>query len=132
MIFNNPFKQILIIFLGGGVGSVCRFLISYLVQTITQNLFFPFGILVVNILGCFGIGLIVGIFFEHYTFGTLWRAGIIIGFFGGFTTLSSVSLDTLTLLQSAEYVSGFANILLNLVGCLLATFLGLSLARLVL
>lgn len=124
-------KQVIAVMIGGGLGSLTRFSISYWVQKVTQNVYFPWGILMANLIGCFGMGIVFGILFERYDLGPVWRAGIIIGFFGGLTTFSSFSLDTITLLQATEYIAAVGNIILNVVGCLLATFIGLGLVRLV-
>jgi CrcB protein len=132
MINQNPsllLKQILVIVLGGGLGSLSRFGMSFWIQAIIPNSFFPWGILIVNLAGCFAIGFFVGLLFEYYQFGVILRSLIIIGFLGGFTTFSSFSLDTLTLIQSNEYLLAFFYLLISVAGGVLATFLGLGCIR---
>lgn len=125
----NLCKQILLIMIGGGLGSLSRFGLSVWVQSQTENSFFPFGILLVNLVGCFAAGLIVGLLFEHYQLGMLWRSALIFGFLGGFTTFSSFSLDVLILIQSNEYIAALIYFILSTGGGLFATFLGLNLMR---
>src|SRR5688572_12923636 len=104
---------------GGAFGSVCRFFLSRWLQSLPERVTFPFGIMVVNILGCFCIGVLTGLLLSRYNLNTIWRAGLIIGVLGGFTTFSSFSMDTWTLLLSGEYFSAFSYVILTLTICLI-------------
>jgi len=115
--------------IGGALGSVSRFGVSRWVFTITHHKDYPWGIFVVNVLGCLLIGIVAGILIHRMALGPIWRAGILIGFLGGFTTFSSFSLDTITLLQSGSVNAAVANVLLTLVCCILATAGGLLITR---
>jgi CrcB protein len=115
--------------LGSALGGVARFWMSGLVAERVGEIF-PWGTLSVNVLGSFIIGL----------FGTLTAADgrllvppevrifVMVGFCGGFTTFSSFSLQTLALARDGEWLWAGANILLSVVVCLLAVWLGHSAA----
>lgn len=116
--------------LGGALGAGGRHAVSiYTEQWITRN--FPLGTLIVNCLGSFAIGLSF-IFLNSLNHGggsDPWRAFLVTGLLGGFTTFSAFSLQTLELLESGQWGRGFLNIFLSLALCLLACALGLGLAR---
>ncbi|MEJ8756073.1 fluoride efflux transporter CrcB [Pontibacter sp. H259] len=121
-------KLLLVIGAGSFIGGVGRYLLSQLIQTksLTQ---FPVGTLVVNILGCFLIGLVFGLF----TKGTLsdeWRLFLATGILGGFTTFSAFSLETINLLQNGQVGQAISYILASVLLGLLATFVGLWLVKL--
>ena len=79
-----------------------------------------------NVLGCLVVGVLAGILIHRLTVGPLWCAGILIGFLGGFTSFSSFSIDTITLLQQGDIMSALSNVILTLLFCLVATTGGLS------
>jgi fluoride exporter len=122
-------NQILLVGLGGAIGSIARYLIS----TRTYSYFgsgFPYGTLIVNFTGSFLIGLIAMFILERIQqFGMELRSFLIIGFLGGYTTFSSFSFETISLVQNGEYGSAFLNIFASLLLCLLATTLGIFLGR---
>ncbi|MDZ7904120.1 MAG: fluoride efflux transporter CrcB [Rheinheimera sp.] len=91
---------------------------------------FPFGTLLVNILGSFAIGLLYGLLITEQLAPNPWRIFIGIGILGAFTTFSTFSMDTVLLLQQGSWFKAGANIVLNLVLCLTLTWLGLKLATL--
>jgi len=115
--------------LGGALGSVARFWASGLVAARFGETF-PFGTLVVNVTGSFIIGFFAtltdpeGRFLVKPGFRTFFMAGIC----GGYTTFSSFSLQTLSLLREREWVHAGANAVLSVVLCLLAVWLGHVLA----
>lgn len=121
-------KQALVIALFGALGAVSRF---YLVRWVNAGVgqHFPAGTLMVNVLGSFVIGLIYVLSVEKLALGPVWRMGFMIGFLGAFTTFSSFSLDTLRLLESGKVFSAGVNVVLNLLLCLGAVWLGMRLAR---
>ena len=121
-------EEIIAVLMGGAIGSLLRFVFSQWVnQLLPKN--FPWGILFVNVLGCFVIGLLAGLLVGRYELTAFWRAGIFIGLLGGFTTFSSFSLDTITLIQSGAMGTAVVNVVASLVFSLLATAFGLLLAR---
>jgi fluoride exporter len=120
-------NQGLLIFIGGGLGSLARFFIGKNIPNTTfSNM--PIGTLAVNIIASFILGLFIG--FEMSTkLGLNYRSLIAIGFCGGFSTFSTFSADTLQLLQASRYYEAFLNIFLNVILCILATFVGVYLAK---
>ena len=118
-------KELLVVALGGAFGSVVRLLLSRWVQAFVPYENFPFGILLVNVLGCFVIGILYVLFEHHELTGALWRVGLFVGLLGGFTTFSTFSLDSILLLKEGAYFSGIANILASLAFCLLGTVAGI-------
>jgi fluoride exporter len=120
-------QELVSIAIGGAIGSVLRFLLSSWIQGRVQNRFFPWGILTVNLIGCFCIGILYGILIEHFKIGAIIRSGIFIGLLGGFTTFSSFSIDVVQLFSSDSYGSAFSYIFASVVLGIAATFLGLKL-----
>lgn len=117
-------KEILVVAIGGSIGSVARLLLSRFIQAIMPFAALPWGIITVNILGCFLIGILYGVFEFKLLIGPLWRAGLMIGILGGFTTFSSFSLDTFHFLLRGEFFSAVSNVFISVAFCLLATTLG--------
>lgn len=115
----------LLVGLGGAVGSIGRYLSSGLVARAFGESF-PWGTLSVNIIGSILIGLIATITGPEGRF--LWTAEarqfVMVGVFGGFTTFSSFSLQTLSLLQDGEWLYAAGNIVLSVGLCLLGVWLG--------
>ena len=121
-------EEIIAVILFGAIGSLSRFLLSrFINEVLPKN--FPWGILVVNISGCFIIGFLAAFLVGRYELNAFWRAGIFIGFLGGYTTFSSFSLDTISLLQAQNYVAGITNIVASLLFSLLATAIGILLGK---
>lgn len=117
--------KVLLLILGGAIGTGLRFGVSSWVQK-TMLFFFPFGILSVNILGSFFIGLCWSLA-EAFHFSILTRAFLFTGLFGGFTTFSSFALDSMVLIKTGAYKLAFLNIFVsNLLG-LAAVFSGILL-----
>lgn len=124
-------EEIIAVLIGGAIGSLLRFVMSRWINDVMPKNF-PWGILFVNIFGCLLMGLLSGFLVERYTLSAFWRAGIFLGFLGGFTTFSSFSLDTIQLFQAGAYVAGFMYIFSSVVYSLLATALGFVVAKVVL
>ena len=121
---NILWFEILVVAIGGAFGSVARLLLSRTIQQLMPYEQLPWGIITVNVLGCFLIGVLYGLFELKLFLNPLWRAGLIIGVLGGFTTFSSFSLDTIVLLQRGAVLLAFSNVAVSVMYCLMATVIG--------
>lgn len=125
-------KTYLAVALGGAVGTTLRLWLSGLLAA-RYGETFPVGTLVVNVSGCFVIGLFNGLTGPEGVIFTspLTRQVVMIGVLGGYTTFSSFSLQTLNLLGDGEWLRGGMNMFLSLALCMLGVWLGQSLAAMV-
>ena len=110
----------LFVALGGALGSVGRFWLNSLVTARTSD-GFPWGTLLINVLGSFAIGLLAALVPAAQDSA---RKFLMVGICGGFTTFSAFSLQTLELAQRGEWLRAGGNILGSVVLCLLAVWLG--------
>lgn len=116
-------KQVVAVLFGGALGAVCRVKISWTVMNVSGVLF-PLGILCVNMVGSFLLGLLMGTAsrVKHgYPTATAFLAT---GFFGGFTTFSSFALDTVTLWGTEHAFFALLNVGLNTALCVILAGLG--------
>src|SRR3990167_3222748 len=114
----------LLIFLGAGLGGVFRFWISNSTYWILGRQF-PYGTLVVNVSGCFLMGLLFIILLERFDgIGPQLRSFLLVGFLGGYTTFSSFSIETLNLFENGAWLGAAINILLSVILCMSAAWLG--------
>ncbi|HTY58226.1 MAG TPA: fluoride efflux transporter CrcB [Bacteroidota bacterium] len=120
--------NILLVFIGGGLGAVARYLLQGAVYRIT-GASFPYGTIVVNIIGCFTIGLLMSSMEERFLAAPSLRIFLTIGILGGFTTFSSFSYETMALLREGDLLMGGLNVVASVAICLGATWLGLGLGR---
>ena len=120
--------QILLVAIFGALGCLSRYFIS---AKVTQWLgsAFPYGILLINVLGCFLIGLLAMLLIHKWQADIIWRTAIMIGFLGGFTTFSSFSFDAIQMLEHGAFIKAFSYILFSVVLCLIATFLGILIGK---
>ena len=123
------FWSYICVFLGGGLGSIARFAGGGLIARQFGETF-PWGTILVNISGCFIIGLFAGVTDTdgRWLVNPTFRQFFMIGICGGYTTFSSFSLQTLTLAHDGEWLKAGGNIVLSVVLCLVAVWLGDSLA----
>lgn len=105
-----------------------RFLVSTGVHRVAGR-DFPYGTLSVNMIGSLLIGFLYIYLIERASLGAEWRALLIIGFLGAFTTFSTFSMETLNLIENSELVKAASNVLLSVVLCLFATWVGVLVGR---
>ena len=120
--------KLLLIGLAGLIGTLSRYWMSGLVAR-RYGETFPLGTLVVNLVGCFLIGLLFYLLQERYLVNQTVRSVIMIGFLGGFTTFSSFGLQTFTLVQDGEFGFALLNITASNVIGLLLVWAGYTLAK---
>ncbi|MBI3365598.1 MAG: fluoride efflux transporter CrcB [Ignavibacteriae bacterium] len=121
--------SILLIFLGGGIGAVARYGLQGTMYRMLGG-DFPYGTLVVNVVGCFLIGVLMMGMENRFLLNPSIRVFLTIGILGGFTTFSSFSYETIALLRDGQLLFGLFNVFASIVTCLLATYLGTVIAKL--
>ncbi|RME64853.1 MAG: fluoride efflux transporter CrcB [Nitrospirae bacterium] len=120
--------NLLVIGLGGFIGAVARYLTSAWVGQ-RWGRSFPAGTFAVNIIGCLIIGFITTLFMEKFFVSAKWRAFVLIGFIGSFTTFSTFEYETAALLQDGEWFMAAMNVILSVVVGFMALKMGQFIAR---
>lgn len=123
-------RQLMAIAAGGAIGACLRWLLAGAVQR-TVGGSFPWGTFVVNALGSFLLGFLFVYLIERSSAGELVRLALTVGLLGAFTTFSTYSLESLRLLQDGAYGLALGNMLGQVLVCLLLTWVGVYLARMV-
>ena len=119
-----------LVFIGGGLGASARYYLSGAVYRWLPS-DFPYGNLAVNIIGCFVIGVLMTSMEERFITHPALRIFLTVGILGGFTTFSSFSYETLTLVRNGEIFLGTINAFASLLGCLAATWFGMAAGKLI-
>lgn len=122
-------KNLMIVFMGGGLGACLRFFVAGLVMRFSGAVPVFYGTLLVNVLGCLLIGLLAGFFSTRAGISQGWWLFLATGLLGGFTTYSAFSLDALQLFQRAEVVQALSYVLFSVIGCVLAAYAGFMIMR---
>jgi len=112
----------------GGLGTLARYGLSGLVQRLTAAEF-PWGTLVVNVVGCLVFGLLWAVAENRLAIGPSARTVLFVGFFGAFTTFSSFAFETGQLIDASRWLAAGGNILLQNGLGLAGMFAGLALGR---
>lgn len=119
--------RLLLIALGGALGALLRFGVSGLAFRVAGD-GFPWGTLVVNLIGCLAIGILWAAF-ERAPLPAEWAAFVFVGLLGAFTTYSTFALESMNLLRDGETFFAIANVVGSTVGGILLAFGGLFAAR---
>ncbi len=114
---------------GGFLGSICRFGAGGIVFRLLGSTGLPYGTLLVNVAGCFAIGVLGGSGDSRQLIGSEFRLFFFIGVLGGFTTFSAFGYETLALVRAGDPSRAVVNVALNVVVGLLAVWAGYGLGR---
>ena len=123
-------SEIIAIALGGALGALSRFWAVALASLWLDDEF-PYGILIVNVLGSFAIGIVFVFLVERAMLPIAWRSAVMVGFLGAFTTFSAFSLQTIGLLEAGRFLAASVYIIGSVLICVMAAALGMFFARLV-
>lgn len=121
-------KTILLIAIGGAIGSVFRFLTTVLVSKFWSS-HFPLATFMVNVIGCFLIGILMGFLTKNALDNSNLKYFLVTGFCGGFTTFSAFGIENVTLLQNNNTILAFAYMAVSILLSLFAVLLGLFVAK---
>ena len=120
--------QLIAIACGGAIGALSRFGLQQWLAPIYSGRF-PLAIFITNSIGSLCIGLIYVVIVERGMLPEVWRAFLIVGLLGAFTTFSAFSLDSLRLIEQGEGLIALSNIFANVVVGLISAFIGMSIGR---
>lgn len=118
-----------VVFVGGGIGAALRYWLTGGVYRFV-GADFPYGTLLVNILGCFLIGFMMTFFEERFSVQPTLRVFLTIGVLGGFTTFSTFSYETIALIKEGNALWGTANVVYSVLTCLGGCWIGSVIGKL--
>lgn len=121
--------QILLVALGGACGAVGRYLLGNVVSKAFGSAL-PYGTFIINIIGCFCMGLLMTVIVERQLLAPIWRLLLCVGFLGGFTTFSSFGYEAFSLIHGGKMLEALAYAGGSVVLGLAAAALGVSYGRL--
>ena len=114
--------------IGGGLGSIARFVISREIGNWMGN-YLPYGTLTVNVAGSLALGWFITFFLDRPEVSSALRLGLTVGFLGAFTTFSTFSYESLQLLLDGSVWRAIFNVVLNAAACIGMCYLGMQLAK---
>jgi fluoride exporter len=120
----------LLVFVGGGLGAAARYSAAGIVHR-WMGAEFPYGTMAVNVTGSFLIGLLMTLLEDRFLAVPELRLFITVGILGGYTTFSSFSFETMSMISGGNTLGGLLNIVGSLFGCLAATWLGMAAGKLI-
>lgn len=120
----------ILVSVGAAVGGAFRYGISNYIQR-HISVIFPYGTLVVNVIGSFILGITMFYLNEKELIGSEFRLFLAVGFCGGFTTFSAFSYETINLFRDAEFGLAIFNVFLNVILCLIGIYLAYLISKLI-
>lgn len=120
-------RYLLLIALGGATGAVSRYLLSSWAHALWEGKW-PVGTLLVNMLGSFLIGVIF-VLIERQVLHPDWRSVLMVGFLGAFTTFSTFSLESITLLENGHTAHALGYMATSVIACVLMAGLSIYMTR---
>lgn len=120
----------ILVSVGAAIGGAFRFGISSYIQK-HISVIFPYGTLVVNVVGTFIIGIVMFYLSDKELIGNELRLFLTVGFCGGFTTFSTFSYETFNLFRDSEILLAFYNVALNLVLCFIGIYLAYLISKII-
>lgn len=120
-------RELLLVFLGGGLGSAARYLVSKAYAAVHPS--FPFATLTSNFLSCVAFGLIIMLGADKLNISPSVKLLMLTGFCGGFSTYSSFTFETVELFKNGNNGMAFSNIILNFLLSVTGLYLGVAITK---
>ena len=124
------FMKVLLVLLGGALGTGCRYWLSTFIYSVVEKPSFPYANFIINVTGSFIIGILAELFEARGPVSPTVSAALLIGVLGGYTTFSSFSLETFSLMRDGEIWLALVNALGSVLLGLVAVWIGVRLAQL--
>jgi len=121
-------KQLILVGLGGGIGSIFRYSVSRIINKDIPGIF-PLGTFVINMTGCLIIGVLMGLSLRYEWFDKDYRLLLITGFCGGYTTFSAFSLENMKLFENGNYLTLALYVSASIIVGMISVWLGFILSK---
>ena len=125
---SDIIRNTILIGCGSFIGGAARYIISVAMKAMSKG--FPWGTLIVNLVGCLVIGLLWGFFSKNSSESSSWALFMIVGICGGFTTFSTFSKEALMMLQAGNFISLLAYVTISVIAGIALVAAGYYLVRL--